>query len=377
MIAASHRPRNWNEVIGQEQPIRVLHCVLRNKRFMPAGFIFKGPFGVGKTTAAYLFARALMCQGDDPLGCGHCISCVTAAENLDAHPSFREIDAASNSGVQNVRDLMAQIDGPALIGRWVVVVDEAHNLSPEAWDVFLKPLEARHIDIVYIFITSDPRSIPLSIVSRCAKLEFAGMSIATLVGKLTATANQENIKYTNEGLREIARLSDGRPRDALTNLALVAAYGTVTREAVAKILTLDVPTVATAILETLALGDYSKAIEIADSLANKTTASKVVEAIFCAYARDVFSGSKFAARFAPMKEMTTFLLKWHSSPKLPLDIIPLFIMELNEMRLGAFPKATRITPVSTVKGAGERIDPEDMPITPAEARALIADLLRK
>jgi hypothetical protein len=140
---------------------------------------------------------------------------------------------------------------------------------------------------------------------------------------------------------------------------------------------LDVPLVATSILETLALGDYMTAIELADTLASKTTASKVVEALFSAYARDVFSGSKFAARFAPMKDMTAFLLKWNSSPKLPLDIVPLFIMELNEMRLGSFPKAVRITPASAPKGAGERLDPEDLPVTPAQARALIAEMLRK
>jgi DNA polymerase-3 subunit gamma/tau len=331
MIA--NRPKRWTEVIGQDRVVRVLHALLRTPQFMTRGMIFEGPYAVGKTSCAYLFAKALMCLDEkQPLGCGSCPSCVTADRELGEHNSFMEVDAASHSGVEQARALMARLDGPSNLGkRHVVLIDEAHRLSENAWDVFLKPLELGDTTVVFLFVTTDLKGIPDTIQSRCAKLRFGMVSTDDLMGKLMAIADQKNIPYTSDGLRAVAESANGRPRDAVLALALVAATGQVTRENAEAALNQDSGIIAGEIFLAVMEHKIVEAADKADRLAQRIGPVRLIETMFSLYARDIFDGGAVAEYFAPLKEMSAFFLKWNAASHLPADIVPLFVMELSEM----------------------------------------------
>jgi len=155
---ASQRPKTWNSVVGQDRAIRVLQAVLTTAKFIPRGFLLEGVYGVGKTTVAYLLARALMCTGEHPLGCKIssgtlldmkiCPSCRTVdRDGIDNHPDFQEVDAGSTkdgvakSGVDAAREIIVTAETLPVLGRRrVTMLDEAHMLTPDAWKVYLKPL---------------------------------------------------------------------------------------------------------------------------------------------------------------------------------------------------------------------------------------------
>lgn len=340
MPLIAERPRQWDQVVGQDRVLRVLHALLRNPKYMTRGFIFEGPWAVGKTTTAYLFGRALICQGEDPLGCGTCPSCVTAAEGPGMHCDFREVDAAKFSSVADAKELLSRLDGGAQLGKRVVVIlDEAHRMSPEAFDQFLKPLEARDTDVVFIFVTSEGHRIPGTIVSRCSQIRFDKVDQDALTGMLMIAADREGIRYRTDGLQAIARFSQGRPRDAIKGLGLTAALGEITPRAVADALNFEAEAVAQDVLETIVARDLAGAIKKADGLAQRIGPVKVIEALFTCFTRDVYSGSKLAASFAPLREMSAFFIKWSTSSHLPGDVMPLFVVELNEMRSELYRKS--------------------------------------
>jgi DNA polymerase III subunit gamma/tau len=331
MIA--NRPKRWNEVIGQDRAVRVLHALLKSPQYITRGMIFEGPYAVGKTSCAYMFAKALMCLDDkQPLGCSACPSCVTADREITEHNSFMEVDAASHSGVDQARALMARLDGPSNLGkRHVVLIDEAHRLSDSAWDVFLKPLELGDTSVIFLFVTTDLKGIPLTIQSRCAKLVFETIATDDLVGMLMAVADKKGITYTNEGLRAVALSANGRPRDAVVALGLVAATGDVSLEKADAALNKEATLLAGGIFVSIMEGKTAEAAKKADVLAQRIGPVKVVETMFSIYAHDVFDGGTVGDYFAPLQDMSAFFLKWSASTHLPADIIPLFTMELSEM----------------------------------------------
>src|ERR1700723_3103507 len=143
MNLIAQRPSSWTDIVGQPQVLDVLHAVLRNPNFLTRGIILYGVWGVGKTSVAYLLAKALMCSGKDPLGCGKCPSCGLVTESgMDRHPDFIEIDGAQKSGVEAAREVVdTTLSLPALGKRRVTVIDEAQFLSQEAWGAYLKVLE--------------------------------------------------------------------------------------------------------------------------------------------------------------------------------------------------------------------------------------------
>jgi len=312
----------------------MLHGILRNRRFLMRGYVFDGPYAVGKTSAAYLFAVALMCQGDDPLGCGKCPSCRTP---LEEHSSFEEVDAASYSGVDAARELMSRLNGSTALGRRrVVILDEAHRLSPEAWDVFLKPLELNDSSVAFLFVTSEGTKIPPAIVSRCAPIRFAEISVDALTGMLIKRAETEGIRYTQDGIRAVARRAKGRPRDAIRDLGLVAAIGEVSRDAAESALNYDADNTSLAIFQTLIKGDVETAVKASQVLAQRITLFRLVEALFSFLARDTYSRGEVSAAFAPIKAMTKFFIKWMNVGTAGNEITPMFIMELNELRLDLY-----------------------------------------
>lgn len=331
------RPQSWNQVVGQERVVRVLHAMLNHPERMTRGFIFEGPYAVGKTSCGYLFARGLLCQVGG-IGCGTCDSCVTA-QSLDSHPSFKEVDASMFPSALAARELLERMYGqPTLGNRRVVIVDEAHDLSSVAWDVFLKPLEEDNDEVVFIFITSRGDQIPGPIRSRCSVLRFGKVDLDSLTGMLVTAADTEGIPYKMDGMRLIARYADGRPRDAMKGLSMVSSLGEVTVENVETALNFDATLTAQSIYALLLKGDTVPAIHKADELAQRVGPQKVIETLFTAYMHALFSGSSIPTSFAPLKDMTAFFIKWLAAPNLPADIVPLFIVELHEMRMELYRK---------------------------------------
>jgi DNA polymerase-3 subunit gamma/tau len=363
----SDRPATWNQVVGQERVIRVLHALLGNPSRMTRGLIFEGPWAVGKTSCAYLFARGLMCLAGG-LGCGKCASCETMDEDFESHPSLKEVDASHFPSAVTARELLENLYGqPTLGARRVVIVDEAHNLSTPAWDVFLKPLDAADNDVVYLFVTSKGDAIPGPIRSRCSVIRFAKVDADALTGMLVSAADREHIPYRMDGLRLIARYAEGRPRDAMKGLGLVAALGEVTTENVETALNFEARMIGEDIYVCLTKKDVSPAIQKADELAQRIGPNKVIETMFSLYMEDITTKSAYSPSFAPLKDMTAFFIKWGSASKLPADIIPLFVIELNEMRGDLYRKPeqertrTLITPTrETRKPVAQVMTPKDM-----------------
>lgn len=383
MSLIADRPHRWNQVVGQERVIRLLHALLKNPKRITRGLIFDGPWAVGKTSCAYLFARGLMCQSGG-LGCGECTSCVTADEalessqSLESHPSVTELDAAKFPDAESARKLISDLNGPVAARRKVVIIDEAHNLSPVAFDVFLKPLEANDTDVVFLFVSSKGDQIPPTIRSRCSVIRFGRVDQDALTGMLLSAADREAIPYRMDGLRLIAHYAQGRPRDAMKTLSLVSALGEITVENVESAVNFEARMVGEEVYTGLVTRETAIAIKKADELAQRIGPTKVIETMFSLYMQDISGPATFVSSFAPLKDMTALFIKWSSSHYLPADIIPLFVIELNEMRdeLYRKPEQERVrtfqAPVVIPKvQEAEAPKPLDRVLSPADMAALL------
>jgi len=335
------RPEHWNSVVGQERALKLLHCILTTARFMPKGYIFRGPIGVGKTTTAYLVARALMCTGDDPLGCGKCASCkfIDAADSIEEGLSlccdFLEVDAASNSGVENMRSMLDIMNSPpsAMCKRRVLIVDEAHNLSGIAWDVALKPLEAKEDSSVFIFCSSKPDQIPYSISSRCTSVPFERVHTDNIFGLLVNLANVHSIPYELEALKIIARKSNGIVRDAVSWLGMAASMGTITRELAVMVLDDTLEDLCLKCYASVVNNDQIQAVKWIDEAGRNYSTGKVVETLLSIYARTVWPEPgtiyhQISSRLPNVGEVDSIFIKWLSSTNLPADALPLVVYEL-------------------------------------------------
>ncbi len=224
VIARKWRPSVFEEIIGQEHVTRTLQNAIASGRVAQA-YLFSGPRGVGKTTAARILAKCLNCTGETGvLPCNECASCraITAGSSVDV----LEIDGASNTGVENVRDLRENIMYmPAGGGRKIYIVDEVHMLSISAFNALLKTLEEPPPHVVFIFATTEVRKIPLTILSRCQRFEFRRIPVSKMEAHLKKILDTEKIAYEEEALYTIAREADGSLRDAESLLDQVLAFG--------------------------------------------------------------------------------------------------------------------------------------------------------
>ena len=224
VLARKWRPRKFAELVGQEHVVRALTNALETGR-MHHAYLFTGTRGVGKTTIARIFAKSLNCergQSADP--CGECSVCTSVDEGRFV--DLLEIDAASNTGVDDVREVIENAQYAPSRGRFkVYLVDEVHMLSKNAFNALLKTLEEPPPHVKFLLATTDPQKLPVTVLSRCLKFNLKRLLPEQISGQMRHILGAENIAYEDSAIGELARAADGSLRDGLSLLDQAIAYG--------------------------------------------------------------------------------------------------------------------------------------------------------
>lgn len=220
-----YRPQIFEDVVGQEHIERTIKNALASNKISHA-YMFTGPRGTGKTTTARLLSKALLCENGptaDPDGT--CEDCELIASG--EHPDVYELDAASRTGVENVREeIIGKVDYAPTRGKYkVYIIDEIHMLSTAAFNALLKTLEEPPDHVIFIMCTTDPQKVPETILSRCQRFDFRRISSEEMVSRLGAICEMENITFEGDALDLIAHRAQGGMRDALTSLEQLIAFG--------------------------------------------------------------------------------------------------------------------------------------------------------
>lgn len=229
-----YRPQKFSDMVGQTAAVSLLLESLREHRLGHA-YLFSGPRGCGKTSAARLVAKSLICTEHDGTfePCGHCANCVSIAQsdNLDVI----EIDGASNRGINEIRDLKSHVNLKPLSSDYkIYIIDEVHMLTEAAFNALLKTLEEPPRNVIFLLATTEPHKVPVTIRSRCQHIPFHRIALKDMLERLSYVCDKEKIVYDHESLWEIARQADGALRDALslTEQAISLGQGELTSECI-------------------------------------------------------------------------------------------------------------------------------------------------
>ena len=270
VLARKYRPANFDDLIGQEAMVRTLRNAFATGRVAHA-FMLTGVRGVGKTTTARIIARALNCVGPDGTGgptiepCGVCANCRGIL--ADRHPDVVEMDAASNNGIDEVREIIEAVRFRPMQARTkVFILDEVHMLSKPAFNALLKTLEEPPPHVKFIFATTETRKVPITVLSRCQRFDLRRVRVAELTAHFSRIASAEGITAQPAALDLIARAADGSVRDGLSLLdqAIAQADGEITGEAVADMLGLADREAVFDVLEAVLAGKPAEALAITD-----------------------------------------------------------------------------------------------------------------
>jgi DNA polymerase-3 subunit gamma/tau len=257
-----YRPRTFEEVVGQEPVTRTLRNALSKDRFRHA-YLFTGPRGTGKTSTARILAKAVNCTGPESARpCNECAIC--NAVNDGRLMDLIEIDAASNRGIDEIRDIREKVSfRPSQARNKVYVLDEAHMLTGEAFNALLKTLEEPPPHVVFVLVTTEPHKIPATITSRCQRFDFRRISLDAIVGRLTFIAEREGLRVEPAALELIARQSTGAMRDAISLLDQLTSYGEEIRlDQVQMVLGTITSEAATALVLCLAEADVAGGLDL-------------------------------------------------------------------------------------------------------------------
>ena len=245
VLYRKYRPSDFNNLVGQNSIKKILVNSIINDKIAHA-YIFTGPRGTGKTSTAKIFARALNCLNPkDGISCGECENC----KNINQNPDIIELDAASNNSVDDIRNIVDSVNiAPTNSKYKIYIIDEVHMLSTSAWNAFLKTLEEPPHNVIFILATTEIQKVPITVLSRCQRFDFQRIDRNEIKEHLNNICKEEDIKCSEEALMEIAFLSDGCMRDALSILDQLSKisdeitidiikenYGTITDDDIEKI----------------------------------------------------------------------------------------------------------------------------------------------
>jgi len=261
-LARKYRPQSFRDIVGQETTVRTLQNAIRENRIHHA-YLFSGVRGVGKTTVARILAKALNCaHGPAPEPDNECVICSEITEGIDL--DVREIDAATYTGVDNVRELrdVTQFQ-PARDRYRIFIIDEAHMLSVASWNALLKLIEEPPEHVIFMFATTEMQKVPATILSRVQKNQLRKITLDELMGRIRKIAEMEGIEIDRGAVEMVARRGEGSVRDALSLLDQVIAFSgrSITAADVATVLGLSDTTFFARLVDLIAAGDHGGILE--------------------------------------------------------------------------------------------------------------------
>ena len=222
VLYRTYRPSKFSEVVGQEYIVKTLCNAIKNNKIAHA-YLFAGPRGTGKTTIAKLFAKAINCDNFKDEACDECENCKAYLQGN--HPDIIEMDAASNNGIDEIRNIIEQVPYAPLLGKYkVYIIDEVHMLTTSAFNALLKTLEEPPAHVIFILATTDPQKVIPTVLSRCQRYNFSKINVFEIKKRTIDILKQENIPYDEKAIEEIARMAEGGMRDALSILEQCLAY---------------------------------------------------------------------------------------------------------------------------------------------------------
>ena len=285
-LARKYRPQSFHDVVGQETVVRTLQNAIEQQRIHHA-YLFSGVRGVGKTTSARILAKALNCvKGPTLEPCNECTNCREITEGIDM--DVREIDAATYTGVDNIRDLrdVTQFQ-PARDRYRIFIIDEAHMLSIQAWNALLKILEEPPPHVVFMFATTEIQKIPATILSRVQKFALRKITLVELIERLQKICGSEGIEADRDALEIVARRGEGSVRDALSILDQVIAFSgrSIHAADVAAVLGLSENSLFARIAELIAAGDHAGIVDALDEAVSRGRDLKMLYRDFLSFIR--------------------------------------------------------------------------------------------
>ena len=270
VLARKWRPQLFREVMGQEHVTKTLQNAISANRIAHA-YLFSGPRGVGKTSVARIFAKAVNCrEGLRPEPCEKCATCkeISSGRSIDVI----EIDAASNRGIDDIRELRESVKFAPVSGRYkVYIIDEAHMLTIEAFNALLKTLEEPPKHVIFILATTEPHKIPATILSRCQRFDFRMLICKEIIDRLEELTKAENLSVDDEALSLIAESADGSMRDAESILDQLLSFsgGEIRAEEVSKLLGFGAHHLLEQLVENILQSDSAKSLKSLHVLANQ------------------------------------------------------------------------------------------------------------